>query len=406
MYRNNSIKNQIDDSDVIVLNANYEESKANQDQIMMKSKSIRKLDSFKKSKVEPKSPYKSINISVAGVSVFIPDSSTFKNSNTKVMCIFIGHTRLESGQKDQASGNLLLDEESDLTFGEIVNKNKTLVQGLGSEDYSNEDMWTENSDENKLYEDGHSYQKYELTVFDINTVFLNNLAPFFKDTPIDDQDVCDDNRILQKFDIRLVANKSLLDTPKDDKMYKNLVYLNSGSIDLTIPNKKIPSLVSFCHKFMVNQIKTKDTFDKFKTQTKEVIEMLRSDSITSSFTKIGNDILQNPTDDDFEDDIDQAYYDALDEETKDVYNMIKTTIQNQDANAQENNINENKMQDTIQFKNKAFLICNFKALNIDINDRMNIDVSIDKSKDQIDDSDSILTTMIRSIDFAVSQTAD
>ena len=172
----------------IIMNANLEESQLNKNQMIAKRKSLRKLDSFKKGKGQStKSSYKSINISLAGASIYFPDSSTFRYNNTKVMWIFIGHTRLESGMKDSVSGNLLLDEESDITFDEIIKKNKTLVKRLSVEDYSTDDILINHSEESSLYEENKQcYQKYEVTIFDINMVYLNNLAPFFKDIPVDD----------------------------------------------------------------------------------------------------------------------------------------------------------------------------------------------------------------------------
>ena len=189
-------------------------------------------------------------------------------------------------------------------------------------------------------------------------------------------------------------------------MYKSLIYLNSGDINLTLPSKNIPSIVTFYHKFMVNQVQTKDAFDKFKTQTKEVIEMLRYESLKSSLSKAGNEIAQMSNDEDIDDFGDQAYYDTLDDEAKDVYNMIKTTLQNQDANAQESDQINKEIRDTVNFKKKTFLIWNIKALNIDINDRINSDVSIDKSKDHIDYSDSMINVMMKSIDLGALQTVD
>lgn len=156
----------------------------------MRSKTIRRLNTLKDAPKSPSTIYNSIDICFSGVSLYIPDSLSFKNNSNKVLCIFIGETRLTSGEKKFNGSNLLVDEESELNFEDIELKNKHIMNGL-----------------NQIKHSEHvpqEYKKYDISIFDVNVVFLTNLNSFMSEIPIDDQDICEDARILQRFDMKLM----------------------------------------------------------------------------------------------------------------------------------------------------------------------------------------------------------
>ena len=399
------------------------------------------MSSFKEhKKIKPTSlPYKSINMTCIGVSIYLPDSLSFKTNSNKVLCIFVGETRLMSGEKDVINTNLLLEDDTDFTFADAVKRNRKLVDNLNVGSVISE------SDRSLHEQSSHDlipqYGKYEISVFDASIVFLTSLNAFKSDVPVDEQELWDDYRILQKFDIRILLEASLLEKQSSLNVSSNhfstRMVMSIGNINVTLPNSRFAHLINYYTKFMENQNKMNSTVEQFTNQAREVYHQFNLDTqeplskliylyniLIFLVNDTGGNLLFNANeslpsqDDDDDGDSDIEFYDALDQEDKQTFKLIKNASiiqQNQDSNSinikeetkyidRELEVKMNQSQN-----NSLFMLWNIKAIIFNIFEKSDPDASesADKSKDNIySQSESIFKVKLSMIDIGQVKTND
>ena len=131
-----------------------------------------------------------------------------------VLCFFIGEIKILSGKFELSSTNLLLDDENEFSFNEALDKNKVVFNTLYAKNAS-----TRFKQEHKFQE---YYQSYEVSVYDVNCMFLPDVTLLLSDVALENHEATDELKLIQNFDIKLLYDSCLL--PKSNELYKTRLY--------------------------------------------------------------------------------------------------------------------------------------------------------------------------------------
>jgi hypothetical protein len=108
----------------------------------------------------------------------------------------IGEIKLINGKPEVTASNLLLEDEGEMNFKEIMNKNKQLMNTLFPSD-SGKRMKFESRNQDL-------YDTYEITVYDINCMFLTDISLLMSDLQLDNLEISDELKILHNFDFKII----------------------------------------------------------------------------------------------------------------------------------------------------------------------------------------------------------
>ena len=171
-----------------------------------------------------------------------------------VIWLFIGESKILWGQQDSDTSNLLLEDEQKTTYKDIMLKNKKVLQLLNPSEY-------DNLIESESYNNGF-YKTYEISIDDINWVFINNINPLLAEAG---QEYYENSDVrLNNFDIKIILEIWTL--PKSNELYKNRLFWDIGKLSLNIEQSKLSSLIDYYQQFMSSYAKTVDAISKFKSK--------------------------------------------------------------------------------------------------------------------------------------------
>jgi len=161
--------------------------------------------------------------------------------NCIVIWFFIGEIKVISGVQEQSSSNLLLDEDNDVTFKDVVKRNSQLVKCLYPKD-----SYKRLSLDHKQQE---GVQSFKISVYDINWMFLTDINLLLSEILFENQEKNDDLKLIQKFDIKCLYESGKL-------------CISNDVCNVQIDNQRLPKLIDFILNFTKNQENINEKYSK------------------------------------------------------------------------------------------------------------------------------------------------
>lgn len=166
----------------------------------------------------------------------------------------IGEMKLINGKPEVTASNLLLEDDGEMNFKEIMNRNKQLMSTLFPND-SSKRIKLENKNQD-------FYETYEITVYDINCMFLTDISLLMSDLQLDNLDISDELKILHNFDLKIIYDTCKLE--KSTEVCQARTYFEIGRIKFHVDKSKLPLLVDYYGNFMKNHSKMNEKYQLFK----------------------------------------------------------------------------------------------------------------------------------------------
>ena len=116
-----------------------------------------------------------------------------------------------------------------------------------------ETLYSKNADRRQKIEVAFQehYQTYNISLYDINWVFLTNLDILMKEEYFENHDHIEDLKIIHNFDVKCVLETTLL--KKSKEAFQTRVYWDLGKINLSIDDLRLQKLLDYRSVFAKSQ---------------------------------------------------------------------------------------------------------------------------------------------------------